>query len=89
MMRYGNSMMGGYGYGLGGHPWLGVGGMALQAIFFIVVIVLLYKMFHGKKSKALEETKFENNSALTILRERYAKGEINTEEFNQRRNDLQ
>lgn len=91
MMRYGNSMMGDYGYGLGGHPGFGLVCMALQAVFWIVVIVFLFKMYHSKKSKALKESKdsTSNDSALAILRDRYAKGEIDTEEFNQRKNDLQ
>lgn len=89
MMRWGNSMMGGYGYGLDVHPWFGLVGMALQAVFWIVVIIFLFKMFHSKKSKAFKETKFSNDSALAILRDRYAKGEIDTDEFNQRKNDLQ
>jgi len=89
MMRWGNSMMGGYGYGFGAHPWFGIGCMALQALFFIVIIVILYKMFRSKKSNVQKETKYENDNALTILRERYAKGEIDTEEFNRRKNDLQ
>lgn len=90
MMGWGNSMMGGYGfgYGYGAHPWFGLGCMLLQALFFIVIIVVLYKVFHSKKSKVLKDTKYENDNALTILRERYAKGEIDTEEFNRRKNDL-
>lgn len=89
MMRWGNSMMGGYGYGFGAHPWFGLVCMALQAVFWIVVIVFLFKMFHSKKSKTFQETRCSNDSALAILRDRYAKGEIDTEEFNQRKNDLQ
>ncbi len=95
MMRWGNSMMGGYGYGNGfgygsaAHPWFGLLCMALQAIFWIVVIVFLVKMYNSRKTKASKDIKSSNDSALAILRERYAKGEIDTEEFNQRKNDLQ
>jgi putative membrane protein len=95
MMRWGNSMMGGYGYGNGfgygpgAHPWFGLVCMALQAIFWIVVIVFLVKMYNSRKTKASKEIKSSNDSAIAILRERYAKGEINTEEYNQRKNELQ
>jgi len=50
-------------------------GMLFWFLIFIIIIMIAFSFF--KKS----ETGIDNNSALDILKNRYAKGEINKEEF--------
>jgi putative membrane protein len=81
----GSGMMGwGWGYGMG---WFG---MILMALFWIAVTVgiifLIRWLFvltgtkgHGASSE---------DSPLEILKRRYARGEINKEEFEQKKRDL-
>ncbi len=75
-MHWGN-----YGWGMGfGFGWL------LMALFWILVIlgvIYLVKLIAGgRKGEDKEET------ALEIVKKRYAKGEINKEEFEKIKNDL-
>lgn len=70
-----------YGWG-----WSGTGiGMLLFWIVLIAVLVLVAKSFwsaDGGKSGSKEK------SALYILQERYARGEIGREEYEQKKRDL-
>ncbi len=77
-MQYG---MMDYGYGMMGGGW-----WILMFIFWILVligIVLLIKYLweHGG-------TKAGQESALEILKKRYAKGEISKEEFEEKKKDI-
>jgi putative membrane protein len=69
-----------YGYGMNGF------GYFTMALFWVVLIIaILYiarKIEWGTAQK-------KGDQALTILRERYAKGEMNKEEFEERRRMLQ
>ena len=74
-------MMTGYG--------MGFGGFGFMALFWIVIIgfgiLLLSKMFlqnQGSPSAG-------NESALTILKQRYARGELSKEEYETIRYDLE
>jgi putative membrane protein len=73
-------MMDGYSYGMSSGMWI------LGAIFWILIlagIVLLIKyLWEGAGAKGAQE------SALEILKKRYAKGEINKEEFEEKKKDL-
>jgi len=91
--RFGGGMMGGYGYGGGygggfcggfggGIGWMG---MALHALVWIAVIVAGVYLFrrwshHGCCTK--------KNNALDVLNDRFARGEISSEEYQQRKRDL-
>lgn len=75
-----NSMMG-YGFS-------GFGGGIVMILFWILIIVGVvalakYAMGNGKKSGGI------NKTALDILNERYAKGEIDKDEFESKKKDLQ
>ena len=96
MMHGGGNVMRGFGQGympygqgymLNGHGWMGFLPLAAHLIFFIVVLVLavIFMRRHGAK---IRTSQTQNDPALKILRERYAQGEIDTEEFNQRKHDL-
>ena len=74
-----NSMM---GYGLGGF-----GGGIVMILFWVLIIVgiialVRYTMDNSAKSGS-------SKSALDILKERYAKGEIDKNEFEAKKKDLQ
>ncbi len=73
-------MMDGYGYGMSGGMWI------LGAIFWILILVglvlLIKYLWEGAGAKGAQE------SALDILKKRYAKGEINKEEFEDKKKDL-
>lgn len=78
-------MMWGYnGYGLWG------GGMGLGMLLFwgliIAAIVVLVRAFGARPGCG--EPRLREKTALDILGERYAKGEIDKTEFEQKRGDL-
>ena len=78
-------MMWGYnGYGLWG------GGMGIGMLLFwgliIAAIVVLVRGFGARSGGG--EPRLREKTALDILRERYAKGEIDKTEFEQKRSDL-
>ena len=68
----------------GGQHWFGGGFM------WIFWILLIFVIFWGAKVMASRGNDASNNqnSALNILKDRYAKGEIDKEEFDQKRKDL-
>lgn len=81
-------MMYQYGNSLGG-PWgmthaFGFGFGFLNIIFWIFIIYVFIRMF---KNANYHENKF-GKGAIDILKERYAKGEINKEQFETMKKDL-
>lgn len=79
------SMMGNYGYGNMG-SWAGFGlGWIFMILFWGLVIWGILALV--KNSSGRNEEK-KGNSALEILKERYAKGEIGKEEFENKKKDL-
>ena len=84
--RYGDSPMGhGMMSGLG---WLG---MIIMVIFWILVIVgliLLIKWLWLQTQTGSSVTSSRSSSALEILKERYARGEIDKNEFEDKKKDL-
>ncbi len=66
-----------------GH-WFGGGFMWLFWILLIVVLLWVVKAASGGGSPSSESGK----SALDILKERYARGEINQEEYEQKKKDI-
>jgi len=81
------------GYGMGPGMMGGYGGWFMgivNIIFWIVVIigvVYLIKFISSSSKQGAKELKRED-SALDILKERYAKGEINREEFEEKKKAL-
>ena len=66
----------GYGYG-GGFMWL---------IVLVLVGVVIYFLLQASKSKGSDVSNIE--TPLDILKKRYAKGEIDKEEFECKKKDL-
>lgn len=69
----------------GGWGWLGsIFGLILIVLFFAVILwVIKYVVDTGSKSKAVVSN--HDSEALRILKLRYAKGEINDEEYEKMR----
>ncbi len=72
------------GYGWGDYG-MGIG-MLLFWVLVIFAIVALAKAFSGPRSSG---TGTREKSALDILNERYARGEIGREEFEEKKRDLE
>lgn len=69
-----------YGYGMmGGWGWLG---MLIQLAILVLLIYLLVRAFSRPASSE------GSDRALEILRERYARGEIDKETFERMKHDL-
>ncbi|EKE20345.1 MAG: hypothetical protein ACD_8C00017G0001 [uncultured bacterium] len=85
MGRYGDwgyGQMMGYGFGSG---WI------LTLLFWALIIWAIYALIKhviGKNDIGLS-SKNQEDSAIKILKDRYAKGEINKEEFDQKKKDLE
>jgi len=69
-----NEIIGDYGYGM-----MGYGGMLFGLLFWILIIAIAYLLI--KRLLEQDKTRGEEKSALDIAKERYAKGEITEEEF--------
>lgn len=69
---------GGWGFGMGLGMWV-------FWILLIVIIVVLVKVIAGSGSSSAQPDK----SPMEILKARYARGEIDEEEFNRRRHELE
>jgi len=79
-------MWGPYGMGYGGMGW-----MPFMGIFWLVVLVLIVAALMGafRSDGADRRGRGEHRSSgLAILEERYARGEINRDEYLQKRQDI-
>jgi putative membrane protein len=92
MFLYREFIPGSYGYGYGGHMMGGMGGWGmggLMLVFWGLVLFGLILMINW----LLAATRSESNGrrtcdALDILKTRYAKGEIDREDYEQMRREL-
>lgn len=85
-----NNMMGGWGYsgyGNGGYGWMGMMGMVMPLILGIAIILLGIYVFRRNTSQIHTRT-IDNRSGMDILRERYARGEVDSAEYQSRKQDL-
>ncbi|MFA6364801.1 MAG: SHOCT domain-containing protein [Candidatus Paceibacterota bacterium] len=69
----------------GGHMFGWGGGGFLMMLFFFVVVIAFITWAEYKNSLPKHESK---KTALEILSERYAKGEIDREEFETKKKDI-
>ena len=78
MMHWNNDMMG----------WMGWGGGIGMIFFWIIIIVLvvfLVKWLTSQSKRGFEK----KESPMDILKRRYARGEIEKAEFEEKKNDLE
>lgn len=68
------------------YEWHGFGGGFMWLFWILIIVAILWavRVASGKQEAAKEKPK----TALEILNERYAKGEIEREEFEQKLKDL-
>ena len=81
------TMMWGYGYGPG---WMAYGGGFMMLLFMLLIlasIVMLVVAF-TRRERYGDVVDARKSSGLAVLQERYAKGEIQREEYLQKRQDL-
>jgi len=88
MMGNFGQMMGGYGGYGGGFFGFGFIFMILFWALIILAIITLVKWTASDSHKYYHKGTTEK-TALDILRERYAKGEINKNEFEEKKKDLE
>jgi len=86
-------MWGNYGYGaypgmMGGGWWMAVHGLIWLAFLIVVIVAAVAVVRYLWRVGGSSGTGGPAGSALRILEERYARGEIDREEFLQRRRDL-
>ncbi len=81
-------LVGGYGYGWGMGPRM-MGGGIMMLLFWVLIIIaaiwLVQSVARGANSTRISAPMSE--SPLDILKLRYAKGEINKEQFDQMKRD--
>lgn len=83
MLGYGSGLgMSGFGMGLGG-----IGGLLLLALLVLGGIYLFRALEHRDAPSASAPTKGDD-AALRVLRERYARGEIDHDEYLHRKEGL-
>jgi putative membrane protein len=79
---YGGGMMGGGGWGLFGGS-MGLWGLLWMGLLLVIPLVLAYSFTR----RGTDET-VSDERPLSVLRERYARGELSDEEFERRRDRL-
>lgn len=72
----------------GNYWWIGLTSMAIYLLFWAVVIIFAVK-FLKKYYLKMESPRVNEDKAMSIIRERYAKGEIDAEEFKKKKTDLE
>lgn len=72
----------------GPYWWMGLISMAVHLIFWAVVIYIAYRLFKKYYKKPVSAA-VKEDAAMAILRERFARGEIGAEEFEQRKAALE
>lgn len=70
--------------GYGG--WGGMGfGMIGMSLFWILLIVAIVALINGRWRSGPSEDRHPDKTSLDIVKERYARGEIDKEEFEQKK----
>jgi putative membrane protein len=77
-----------YDWGCGWHPMWGVWGVGMLLMMFAFWAIVIVGIVLGIRLLARAGTGPRSDRALEILRQRYAQGDISSEEFEARRRDL-
>jgi len=82
---YGPGMMGGYGMGYGGWLW----GILMIAFWVAVIVGIIFLIrWLAVSARGQERGVPREDDAMEILRRRFASGEINKEEFEEKKKAL-
>lgn len=82
-------MLGGWGSFFSGGFWgMGILRMAIQLLFWIVLIALIINLVRRTGSRVLIRRIVEQDKALDVLLGRYACGEIDLKEYQKRKKEL-
>ena len=77
-----------YGYGMFGYsPFGGILQVFLMILLIAIIVRILRPSSHWSR-RSFHHWGNDSKDAVDILKERYAKGEINTEEFEKKKADL-
>jgi putative membrane protein len=88
-MMSGYGGYGGYGYGMmGGYGGYGGFGMIVWFIVLIAIVALVVWLVRSLASPGMHHMPPRRSSALDVLEERYARGEINRDEYLEKKRDL-
>ncbi len=72
----------GHGANSGNDAWSFIFMILMMALVFLGIVLVVHYLARSNQSKGNE------NSALEILKNRYAKGEIDKKEFDEKKKDL-
>lgn len=83
----------GYGYGpgwgmMGGYGGYGGFGMFIWPIILIAIVALVVWLVRSTAASGMHNVPTRRSSGLDVLEERYARGEINRDEYLQKKRDL-
>jgi putative membrane protein len=78
----------GHMMGWGGMMFAGIGMLLFWGIVIVLVVLLVRGYMGGSPSHLLPRSSRSGSTALDILKERYAKGEISKEEYQERKKTL-
>ena len=77
-----------YEWGWGMHPMWGVWGIGMMLMMLLFWGLVIVGVVLGIRWLVSQGKETRSDSALEILRQRYARGEINKEEFEAKKRDL-
>ncbi len=78
---------GGQGYGMGGMS--GLGGIIMILFWGLIIVGIVMVIRYFTAGQGVGPSNRSGSDPLQILRERYARGEIDTQEFEERRKILE
>lgn len=78
-----------WGYMGNGYGWSGTAlGMVSMLLFWVLLIIAAAVVIRYVWGTGVSSERLQEKTALEILKERYARGEIGREEFEQKKRDL-